>query len=96
MLFLVEQNRALKRNLAARSQGGAELEIVQVGNVLAPIALTSLGEDTGRLDTVVESGVTVLAFFTTTCKFCEATLPVWTETSNRLGEMGIGFLARSP
>lgn len=93
MYGLVRENRALKARVA-------ELESSPVGETLvagADLPATPLASATGEeavLDEMLATGG-VVVFLTTTCPYCEATLPRWTDLAARFAERDVPFVGVS-
>lgn len=94
MWSLAEQNRALKEALAAISESGAARRNLVAGDPIPSIQIVDQKGLHGDLLAEVEE-IGVIAFLTTTCRFCAETLPWWTELSERLDRDGIPFMAVS-
>ena len=88
---LVEQNRQLREAIGSRP---AVTNGVAPGDFLtAEEVVLVTGSPVHLPDLIGEGGV--IAFMTTTCKFCEATIPFWDELADQLAEHSIGFVAVS-
>lgn len=86
---LAQQNRLLKRGVEPEP-----LASLDSGDQLGTIGLRSLdGEDTELITAIDGGGVMVI--FTTTCPFCEATLPFWDMLKQQVSESGWPFVAVS-
>ena len=91
---LAVQNRQLKQALALGEGGPAAARTPIVGDQLPSVQLiSSAGEEQDLLDLVRGGGV--VAFLTTTCRFCEASLPAWEKVAQGLAGTGTPFVALS-
>jgi peroxiredoxin len=94
LLFLVwtvvDQNRMLREALANPNAAS----VLQAGDTIPAAQLMDLNGNRKDLRQVVDSGG-VLAFFTTTCPYCEQTLPVWRELARDLREQNVPFVGVS-
>ncbi len=91
---LAEQNRVLKSAVARLGSLNSSRPTLSAGDSVPSIELTDVQGRSQNLAELVHGGA-VVAFLTTTCRFCESTLPAWTELSDRLATGGIPFVAVS-
>lgn len=91
---LAEENRLLGEAQIAHVANAAPARTPDVGDRLAPIGLVHLDGATATVTNLVAGGG-VVAFLTTTCRFCEASLAQWGEVAATLGAAGIPFVAIS-
>ena len=94
MLFLVwtvaDQNRVLREALA----NPRTPSVLQAGDTTPAAQVVDLNGSNKDFRQVVEPGG-VVAFFTTTCPYCEQTLPVWNELARELQERHVLFVGVS-
>lgn len=92
---LADENRALKQQLsAARAASAPPQNLLGVGDLIADTPLLGLNGDRRGLRALVDGGG-VVAFLTTTCPYCEQTLPIWGEIAARAADRGVAFIGIS-
>lgn len=88
---LVQQNRHLREVIANHS---AAFDYIGPGDVMLDVAVTEVnGSPRALSDVIAEGGV--IAFLTTTCRYCEATIPFWDQLGDYLGDRSIAFVGVS-
>jgi peroxiredoxin len=91
---LAEENRLLGEAEIAHVANAAPTRTPDVGDRLAAIDLVQLDGATATVTSLVAGGG-VVAFLTTTCPFCEASLAQWGEVAATLAAAQIPFVAIS-
>jgi peroxiredoxin len=91
---LSEQNRLLREAHVPGGVNAAATRTPLIGDRLPRIGLVQLDGATATVPDLVAGGG-VVAFLTTTCPFCEASLPQWGEVAATLRDAGIPFVAIS-
>ncbi len=81
MLVLVDQNRDMRDELAARRTAPAT---ISAGAKVPDIDLVSLAGKRQSLYAAAEDGPVVVAFMTTTCPGCERNIEAWNRLSDEL------------
>lgn len=87
---LVEQNKLLKEGGSSRV-APEPVSSLDRGDRLEDVGLESLAGDKKALASVLNGGG-LLAVFTTTCPYCEATLPFWSELAKEVTQRGWSFV----
>jgi peroxiredoxin len=91
---LAEQNRLLRETQDRGAYTTAAPRTPAVGDRLPPVSLADLNGSMATVPTLFAQGG-VVAFLTTTCPFCEASLPQWSNVAATLSEAGMPFVAIS-
>lgn len=97
IFFLAEQNRILKEELSNRAVEARRIDApgLAAGQSLPPVSVEELaGRDQVELPVLLGRGG-VIAVLTTTCPYCERTLPVWNELASVLDGEGLEFIGLS-
>jgi len=89
---LANQNKILKATLESSTAGAAVSW--EVGDELPNVDLESTSGTFTSLGDATRDGA-VVAFLTTRCRYCQQSLPVWTEVHRELSATGTRFLAIS-
>ncbi len=92
---LVQQNRDLREALVSnQSQSGPAA--VPTGSQLPSVEVANVDGIRESLSTLLDGKATLLFFFTTTCKYCEATIQRWTSLAEDAGlpAMGVALDAK--
>lgn len=79
VVLLILQNRELKRQLDAKAP-----VLLKVGDVVSPLQGISIGGDTVVVRYDETTTCYVLFAFTTTCPYCEKTLPIWKDIAAKI------------
>lgn len=100
VVALIDQNKDLKDALAdlAQQQGGSGSSrgpAYETGMQIPDVGLRSLDGSERRSADVLSSKVGVLAILTTTCQFCQLTLPQWANIAEELDQRNVAFAAVS-
>jgi peroxiredoxin len=100
VVALIEQNRQLKDTLAGLAQqqgssGSSRTSAYEAGMQIPDVELRSLDGSEQRSAAILSSKVGVLAIMTTTCQFCQLTLPQWGNIAEELNQRGAAFAAVS-
>lgn len=91
MYGLIQENRMLKARLA-ELQTSPAADGLAAGSPLPDVALLAAdGRRESTLATLLPEGG-VIAFLTTTCPYCEQTLPTWSQLAARYEARGVPFL----
>ncbi|MFQ5745160.1 MAG: TlpA family protein disulfide reductase [Acidobacteriota bacterium] len=91
---LADQNRDLKRALAQGLDSAQAAHSMSAGDRIPSIRTVDLEGIDHNLSEITEAGG-VVAFFTTSCPYCEETLPSWSELHSDLAARDIAFVALS-
>lgn len=97
-LALIEQNKTLKEALSEQRGSNVDSAVGPAyppGTQVPDVALRYLDGRERRSADITSSQSGVFAVLTTTCPFCELTLPQWEEISKELESRGASFLAIS-
>jgi peroxiredoxin len=94
VVTLVQQNRYLKDQVGALAGGRSGRSGLSVGSTLPQVEVMAIG---GRRSPLYENShpVTVLAFLTTDCTYCERSIPQWTRLASALEGTDAAFLGVS-
>ncbi len=88
---LTSENRELKSEIAQlRAQSSILGASLQPGDELPALAISDLAGRSATLSDLMPGGG-VIAFLTTTCPFCEATLPAWNGLSRAYAASDVPF-----
>lgn len=93
MVGLVRENRALKARIA-ELESSPVADALPAGAPVPAIELVASGGDREHLDELLANGG-VVAFLSTTCPYCEQTLPTWSDLADRYGTRGVPFIGVS-
>jgi hypothetical protein len=96
----IEQNRELKDTLAGLAQqqgssGSSGTSAYEAGMQIPDVELRSLDGSERRSADILSSKVGVLAVMTTTCQFCQLTIPQWGSIAEELNQRGAALAAVS-
>jgi len=92
---LAQENRMLRATLLELTDTSATPRAPAVGDTLPAIRLVHVdGPDEATVGTLLPEGG-VVAFLTTTCPFCEASLPQWNDMATSLSDAGVPFVGIS-
>lgn len=90
------QNKAVRALLARESAAAGSPRAPEIGDPVESLTLEAL--DTARsmnLRELAGAQVTIVTVFTTTCPFCQRSLPTWAMLSDRVQDIGVEFLSVS-
>ena len=90
---LAAENRELKARIVELQSVPAGANLA-VGDSLPDVHLVDLEGNESSLQQLIRGGAGV-AFLTTRCPYCEATLPVWNDLSQRLASRDLSWVAVS-
>lgn len=92
---LATENRALKRQLSEiRAALAPPQNLLGVGDLVGDTPLLGLDGDRRVLRDLVDGGG-VVVFLTTTCPYCEQTLPTWGQIAAGAADRGLPFVGVS-
>lgn len=92
---LVFENRDLKVEISElRAAAASAANMMSVDDVIPATLLSDMAGGTAQLSDLVGHGG-VIAFLTTTCPYCEQTLPQWGDIAALSQERGVPFVAVS-
>lgn len=91
---LIEQNRLLKDQLRSSVTASASLDSFSPGDSIPDLAIENTAGSSSSLLREL-SGGGIVVFLTTTCPYCEESLPEWNQIHQTTAELGQSFIALS-